>query len=503
MQQNKIEFYQRAFLSLQWQSFLRSSNYRLVTKFTGLLLCVFILDACSSAAKKNPTPTATPEVASEYQKIKAKVNTDRWDVSAKRLQQFIARHPNSDVSDDAALTLGQLLESQKRYNEAYLYYMKLVEAPTSSPLEGPAIVAATRCLGYLGRPDEALALSEKGLKNSSINNDQIGQLHELRFEIYRQLGQRSDSLGEAAWLATNSSGETQKDFYRNKLNEAIDATTDENTLTKMLSESNLKPFHAVIALKAGRLAYERNEFTMTRFYMEKAINLAKGTPQESSIQITAKQYLDQIDVRRKVRADTIGLVVPLTGKYSHVGYKALRGVQLAIGTFWSKGTPLQLAVVDSEGNSDLARRAVERLVNEDNVIAIIGGLTSKTASQEASKAQEMGVPFIALSQAQALTEIGDYIFRNSLTSRIQVNALIQQAKDRWKVKNFAILYPNDPYGQEFAHAFFDEAQRQGGEIRAIQTYDPQETDFKEAVRKISGLYYSEERADESRMPSSA
>jgi branched-chain amino acid transport system substrate-binding protein len=463
-----------------------------------LFVLVLLFIGCGSEPKKRYPQVATEDAVQQYKKIQSHIGKERWEVTANNLKQFMATHPQSDVTDAAAMSLGQLLESQQRYNEAYNAYSKVLQSGHISPVETDALIACTRVLVVLGRPDEGLGLSTKALKKNP-KPGQLMETHELRFEIFQQLNQRIAALGEAGWLSQNAVTAEKRELYQNKVVEWVDTTNDPDQLQSILRYSDFRPLHATVAFKLGRTAYEKGDFSLARSWLEKCISEARSQDLNSPYIARAQGYLDQIDIRRRVRADTIGMVVPLTGKYSAIGYKALKGVQLALGTFFPAGSPLKLAVVDSEGNSDLARRGVERLVNEDNVVAIIGGLTSKTAAQEASKAQELGVPFIGLSQSQGLTDVGDYVFRNSLTSRIQMGALVETAIMKQKMRTFAILYPNDTYGNEFAHAFYDEVISRGGEIRAVQSYDPKETDFKEAIRKLVGTAYVDDRAEEYRV----
>jgi ABC-type branched-subunit amino acid transport system substrate-binding protein len=69
--------------------------------------------------------------------------------------------------------------------------------------------------------------------------------------------------------------------------------------------------------------------------------------------------------------------------------------------------------------------------------------------------------------------------------------------------NFAILYPNDPYGVEFANLFWDEVSAHGGSITGAQPYDSSETDFRSHVQRLVGTFYLEDRADEYRLFSRA
>jgi ABC-type branched-subunit amino acid transport system substrate-binding protein len=95
------------------------------------------------------------------------------------------------------------------------------------------------------------------------------------------------------------------------------------------------------------------------------------------------------------------------------------------------------------------------------------------------------------------------VFRNALTSQMQVRTLVEAAMGKMGLKRFAILYPNDAYGVEFANLFWDEVRARNGEIRGAQPYDPQETDFRGHVQRLVGTYYFEDRANEYRLYSKA
>ena len=159
-------------------------------------------------------------------------------------------------------------------------------------------------------------------------------------------------------------------------------------------------------------------------------------------------------------------------------------------------SPIRLAVADSEGNPDLARKGVERLIVEDNVIAVVGSLLSKTANAVADQAQVLNVPNLALSQKSGITDLGDNIFRFGLTSEMQVRYLVRRCMKDLGMKKFAIIYPNDKFGVEYANLFWDEVLARGGEIKAVQNYDADENDFSGSVQRLVGTFYIEERQDE-------
>src|SRR6266568_1802989 len=68
---------------------------------------------------------------------------------------------------------------------------------------------------------------------------------------------------------------------------------------------------------------------------------------------------------------TIGVAVPMSGKYKGWGEAIVQGLTLALAD-----TPYQLAVRDTRGEADGAAQALAQLAREDKVIAAVGGVTN-------------------------------------------------------------------------------------------------------------------------------
>lgn len=273
------------------------------------------------------------------------------------------------------------------------------------------------------------------------------------------------------------------DIVENKLNE--------DQLEDVADSSDFGFLRAHAMYRLGELALDRKDTSAAKKYFAAVEDFVPGTDQA----IRAQEMIQQLDASKNVHTETVGVVLPLSGRNAPVGQRALRGLEMGLGLH-IPGSGFKLAVMDSEGNPDSARRGVERLVKEDNVIAIVGSLLSKTAPAVAAKSDELGVPTVALSQRSGLTEIGPTVFRNSLTSGMQVRALVRTAMDNLGMKKFAILYPNDAYGVEFANIFWDEVLARGGQITAVQNYSTKETDFRLVVQRLVGTYFGEARQDE-------
>lgn len=194
-------------------------------------------------------------------------------------------------------------------------------------------------------------------------------------------------------------------------------------------------------------------------------------------------------------AQKIGVILPITGKNASLGQRALNAIRLGLGLD-DKNPSFSLHIYDSQSNPDVAAQGVEKLLRDDHVIAVLGGLSAKEAQNISAKAEFFQVPFFSFSQKSGLTDNSEYTFRNSVTPEMQVARLLQHAFKNMNAKRFAILYPNDPYGVEFANKYWDLVLAGGGEVVAAQAYDPKDTDLDIYVRKLVGTYYIDARSEE-------
>jgi len=183
----------------------------------------------------------------------------------------------------------------------------------------------------------------------------------------------------------------------------------------------------------------------------------------------------------------IGCILPLSGRNAAYGNRALDAVLLAAGVFnAAKETPIRLLIEDSQSDPAVAGAAVEKLASA-GIICILGPLGSQEAVEAAKEAQRLKVPILTLTQREGITAIGDYVFRNFLTAAMQIRTVVRYAQAELGLRRFAVLYPNDAYGQEMARLFREEVLRNGGEIRKEGVYKTDQTDFAQEIRAIGGV----------------
>jgi len=184
----------------------------------------------------------------------------------------------------------------------------------------------------------------------------------------------------------------------------------------------------------------------------------------------------------------IGCLLPMTGKYEKFGHQALDGIEFAVSEFArTRGIySVRILVKDTASDPLTAQKGLHELANS-NVSAIIGPIA--TAEYVSIQDQELRIPMIVLTQKPGVTDAGDYVFRNFLTPAMQIKTLVDYAAGSLNANRFAILYPNESYGDIYMNLFWDEVMATGGKVVGVEAYDPAKTDFADPIKKLVGLYY--------------
>lgn len=277
-------------------------------------------------------------------------------------------------------------------------------------------------------------------------------------------------------------------------NDLIENKLNLNELEAAAADPALVQFKPQILLKIGKLYQKNKEPDRAAEYYRALTTLYPQNVNSTQAAVLLSALQNPITTA-SADSNVIGAILPLTGRNASIGQHALNAIRLGLGLNKPDST-YRIALFDSQSDPELAAQGVDKLVNEEKAIAILGGFSAKEATSIASRAELLSVPFVGFSQKPGLTNVGEYVFRNALTPEMQVDRLVQFAFDKLAAKKFAIIYPNDSYGVELSNAFWDHVLARGGQVTAAQTYDPKTTDFSDAVQKMVGTYYTEARDEE-------
>src|SRR5262245_58726253 len=187
----------------------------------------------------------------------------------------------------------------------------------------------------------------------------------------------------------------------------------------------------------------------------------------------------------------IGVFGPMTGDAAAYGQSMREGVELAVKEQNAKGGVLgqQVAVVygDDAGKPEQAVTVAKRLATRDQVLVLLGSISSPASLAASQVAQETETPQIVItSTAQRITTQGNpWIFRSTIPDTAFAESLAAfMAKKYPDKKKYAVIYVNDDFGRGGIEKFNAKAQSLGLSMVADEKYTRGDLDFTSQLFRI-------------------
>ena len=405
-----------------------------------------------------------------------------------------AEIPKEEPEDAALFNTGDLLFSQEDFANAGLKFRDLIEQYPDSPLANEAKYKLGICYAKTGRFEdslgllrEVLPLSLSPLRKSTIYSFMAENYSGLE-DYFEALRWYIKAMEEAEEARQGEIWEDIKDILDHRLSPA------QLQEVQFMYQGTLPAGYA--AFKIAQVYYEQGDVERSKKLMYRVMEESRDHPYYPQV----RAFFDSLKEELVPERNVIGCILPLSGANRVYGVRSLLGIELAIHAFEPNygGMPIKLAIRDSKSSPRQTEIAVEELVDEERVMAIIGPLLSVTSEAAAKRAQELEVPIITLTQREDIAEIGDFVFQNCLTNSQQIKTLTSYAIGELGLTRFAILYPRDLYGIKLTHLFIDEVLRRGGEIMGIQSYDNEQMDFGGQIKRLVGIRERETKKGQKR-----
>ena len=188
----------------------------------------------------------------------------------------------------------------------------------------------------------------------------------------------------------------------------------------------------------------------------------------------------------------VGEFGSLTGNDATFGQSTKNGVEVALADLAAKqqgmigGLKVRVQAEDDQSKAEEAATAVQKLINQDRVIAVVGEVASSRSLAGAPICQNAGVPMISPSSTNPkVTQIGDFIFRMCFIDPFQGTVMAKFTSENLKLKKVAILKDNkSDYSVGLAQFFTDEYRRLGGQVLVEQVYSSGDQDFRAQLTSI-------------------
>jgi branched-chain amino acid transport system substrate-binding protein len=183
----------------------------------------------------------------------------------------------------------------------------------------------------------------------------------------------------------------------------------------------------------------------------------------------------------------VGVIAPLTGSIPAVGQSTKNAAELAVNEVNEDGgldvggqrVEMSIFVEDDEDKEESAVSAAQKLINQSNVVAIIGPQASRNAVPASTIAESARIPMISpWSTNPDTTADKRYVFRVAFIDSFQGRVMARFAIEELGATEAAALYDvASDYNKGIAEIFKQVFEEAGGQVVAFETYTTGDEDF--------------------------
>ena len=187
----------------------------------------------------------------------------------------------------------------------------------------------------------------------------------------------------------------------------------------------------------------------------------------------------------------IGVFGPMSGDAAAFGQAERRGVDFAVNRKNAAGGVLGQKIVaiygDDAGKPEQAVSVAKRLTTKDEVVILLGSISSPASFAVSQVAAEQETPQIVVGgTAQKITTQGNpWIFRSAVPDTKFAADLVDFIHERFPdKKKVGFIYVNDDFGKGGVDAFKARAMTYGMEVVAEEKYTRGDIDFTSQLSRI-------------------
>jgi branched-chain amino acid transport system substrate-binding protein len=149
------------------------------------------------------------------------------------------------------------------------------------------------------------------------------------------------------------------------------------------------------------------------------------------------------------------------------------------------GRPIELISEDDENDATTAVSVVNKLVNQDEVDALIGSVNSSVTLAALEVTQDIGIPHLtAISSGAAVTTSGyEYVVRVQASDLLQAEAVVNYCIDAG-YKKIGPMYQNDDYGGGARDVILEIMKDKGMELAADEAFEATAADVTAQLQNV-------------------
>jgi branched-chain amino acid transport system substrate-binding protein len=450
--------------------------------FASALLLFFSLGGSSCRRSSAPALpalelAASPEPRAEAAFRAAKLAHDeaRTKEAARRFREFLKDWPSDPLVPFAKLEIGRLELESGRPREARKWFDEVATAREPALAERGRMYAAIAA-ERLGEQRQALVVL-RPLVGRTVDPEETALLLSTVASAEEATGDELGALETRDRQLASNVPEPQRKRAEERVSALVRGLDPELELPRAF-ELLPRDGYAwpLVARQLLRVSSERGDRARVSAIAEELSDRGIELDAELSALVLRAERSDSADPM------VIGAILPLSGRGREVGEASLHGLLL------TADQPDKPRVVYRDDGGDPARAlaALEDLVSLHRAIAIIGPLSAGPAQAVVARASELGVPVIALHPDPSLTERSPVAFRLLAEPREEADALVRAALARG-AKSFALLYPQNAFGEAMQSAFSRTLQSRGAKLAGTVPYPATTANFVREAQAVEQL----------------
>jgi branched-chain amino acid transport system substrate-binding protein len=184
----------------------------------------------------------------------------------------------------------------------------------------------------------------------------------------------------------------------------------------------------------------------------------------------------------------VGSVLSVSGPAAFLGDPEKKTLEMYVEEINAaggvNGEQIELIVYDDTGDAEQARTFATRLIDDDEVAAIVGGSTTGTTMAVVPMAEDAQIPFVSLAGAVVIVEpVKPYVFKTPHTDRMACEKIFEDMQAQGLSKT-GLISGTGGFGTSMREQCLAVAGDFGIEIVADETYGPKDSDMTPQLTNI-------------------
>ncbi|MBK8007468.1 MAG: ABC transporter substrate-binding protein [Rhizobiales bacterium] len=177
----------------------------------------------------------------------------------------------------------------------------------------------------------------------------------------------------------------------------------------------------------------------------------------------------------------IGAVLSVTGPASFLARPQKRTIEMMVEQINASGgingRKIELFLYDDGGDANSARTFASRLIDQDKVVAMIGGSTTGTTMSVLPVFEEAEVPFMSMAGAlQVVKPVKKWVFKTPHTDTMACEKIFTDLVSR-KLLNIALVSGTDGFGKSMRDQCVAVAPKYNIKIVHEESFGPRDSDM--------------------------